>query len=74
MADASPHIARVHDVIAEVRKQSDHARKILADSCKVLREPMPDTFLGRKTQEPFPNQDELQPPPVTAEAFCGWIA
>ena len=72
MADANPHIARVHDVIAEIRKQSDHARKIVADSCKVLLEPMPDTFLGRKTQEPFPNQDEeievylnskeLQPP------------
>jgi len=36
----------------------EEPRKIVVWSREVLKEPMPDTFLGRKTQEPFPNQDE----------------
>jgi len=33
-------------------------RKLIAWSREILKRPMPDTFLGRKTQEPFPRQDE----------------
>ena len=29
-------------------------REVIDLSRKVLRQPSPDTFLGRKTQEPFP--------------------
>ena len=38
------HVERTWAVIKE-------ARMMLADT------PCPDTFLGRKTQEPFPNED-----------------
>lgn len=47
-------------------------RDILASCMEALRSPVPDTFAGRKTQEPFPKEDdqpggrlhsdELQPP------------
>jgi len=38
---------------------SKRARQALRASLQVLRDPMPDTFLGRKTQTPFPNEDEV---------------
>ncbi len=38
----------------------EELRKLIAWSREVLKEPMPDTFLGRKTQEPFP--EERRPP------------
>ena len=40
-------------------KQSASIRDLIANCIKMLREsPVPDTFLGRKTQRPFPNQEE----------------
>ena len=33
-------------------------RESIALSREILREPVPDTFLGRKTQEPFPKEGE----------------
>ena len=41
------HLERTWAVIKE-------ARKMLADT------PCPDTFLGRKTQEPFPSENVVQ--------------
>ena len=34
-------------------------RELIAESREILREPPPDTFLGRKTQEPFRNENDL---------------
>ncbi len=34
----------------------EQLREIIARSRELLKEPPPDTFLGRKTQEPFPTQ------------------
>jgi len=34
------------------------AREALRKSSDALRLPVPDTFVGRKTQEPFPQQHE----------------
>jgi hypothetical protein len=50
--------------IREVRRNpaaelSGRSRRALSASLEVLRNPMPDTFLGRKTQTPFPNEDEV---------------
>jgi hypothetical protein len=50
--------------IREVRRDwaavpSERARQALISSHEVLRNPMPDTFPGRKTQKPFPNEDEV---------------
>ncbi|WP_024507314.1 hypothetical protein [Bradyrhizobium sp. ARR65] len=39
-------------------------RELVREAAHLLREPIPDTFLGRKTQEPFPiengNRDNLR--------------
>ena len=56
MADRS--IFRFHDIDAQ---QIEQTRKLTDEAREVLRQPRPDTFLGRKTQEPFPKEDELLP-------------
>jgi hypothetical protein len=38
----------------DARRQLECTRKAL----KALDLPMPDTFMGRKTQEPFPRDDD----------------
>lgn len=44
-------------------------RELIEASCVVLRRPVADTFLGRKTQEPFTQEDELSPPEVGEVTF-----
>ena len=54
---ASEHLRQMHDAIARSRE--------------MLRGALPDTFVGRKSQEPFPKEDEgltsfgCPPPPLT---------
>ena len=36
-------------------------REIYQRSLEVLNKPFPDTFLGRKTQEPFPKEKKASP-------------
>jgi hypothetical protein len=38
--------------------QADQAREVIHRALEVLRSPTPDTFLGRKTQEPFPFEND----------------
>ena len=38
----------------------DQLNELIAELRKILSAPPPDTFLGRKTQEPFPNEGDLQ--------------
>lgn len=38
----------------------EYVRAVLAEGRRVLAEPCPDTFLGRKTHEPFPKGDNSQ--------------
>ena len=44
-------------------KQASDSRKVVKRSGEILKE-TPDTFLGRKTYEPFPKEEEeiLEPP------------
>ena len=35
----------------------DQLLKLIRRTRDVLEQPVPDTFLGRKTQEPFPEQE-----------------
>ncbi|MBR0915443.1 hypothetical protein [Bradyrhizobium japonicum] len=51
-----PHIARVHDLSVELTEQKVFIRTLIALTMEILRNPPPDTFLGRKTQEPFPRE------------------
>lgn len=39
-------------------EHAKHIREIMKESREVLKQPNPDTFLGRKTQEPFPQKEE----------------
>jgi hypothetical protein len=46
----------VRSVFRPTKSDADHAeqiREIIKESIDLLRQPEPDTFLGRKTQEPF---------------------
>jgi hypothetical protein len=50
--------------IREVRRRSaahdsERYREVIATAREVLRNPAPDTFLGRKTQTPFPKEDDV---------------
>ena len=51
-----PPVARVRDVASEIAEQNIKMREALAKAAEVLKLPLPDTFLGRKTQEPFPKE------------------
>jgi hypothetical protein len=49
-----PSTEDVDNLIVETRKQIARATALL-QSC-----PAPDTFVGRKTQEPFPPEEDLR--------------
>ena len=41
-------------------KHLEQTRRMIAESCGLLQDnPIPDTFAGRKTQEPFPTEHDL---------------
>jgi hypothetical protein len=42
----------------EDARAAERAHELVGKATRVLRDSVPDTFLGRKTQEPFPKQDE----------------
>jgi len=56
-----PLIERVHDVASSIARQNAYMRAVVARSLKILQASVPDTFLGRKTQEPFPSEDYVEP-------------
>jgi hypothetical protein len=52
-------IHRLSNALKDVAAQHlGMIRAALATSRELLKSPMPDTFLGRKTQEPFPPEEE----------------
>jgi hypothetical protein len=57
MAENNP-IHRIYCEAAEIAAQTAFVREIVARSAQVLKAPLPDTFLGRKTHEPFEEQRE----------------
>jgi hypothetical protein len=69
---AKTPIDRVHELVSEIGEQNARIRHSSAKAAEALKSPKPDTFLGRKTQEPFPMADDeaerwahspgLQPP------------
>jgi hypothetical protein len=42
------------------KELGNQARELAARSRELLKTAMPDTFLGRKTQEPFPTEDPME--------------
>lgn len=51
-------IQRVHDEASAIARQNAEMRNVIAKCRNVLLARGPDTFLGRKTQEPFPRGDD----------------
>jgi hypothetical protein len=56
--------ARIKELIARTRE-------IIAITRRITVEPAPDTFLGRKSYEPFP--DSGQPDPFNSASASGWL-
>ncbi|MFK4505924.1 hypothetical protein LPJ38_32375 [Bradyrhizobium daqingense] len=52
--DTYTRTRNIHDEIAAIARQTAYVRDLIAQSCEILKQPLPDTFLGRKTHEPFP--------------------
>ncbi|WP_143029761.1 hypothetical protein [Bradyrhizobium brasilense] len=40
-----------------MKKLAGHARELIEHSLKLLNDPVPDTFAGRKSHEPFPQEE-----------------
>ncbi len=57
-----PNMRRMHEQLHELSSEiADHKatiRNFIAKSVEALRAAQVDTFLGRKTQEPFPKEEE----------------
>ncbi|MBH5368953.1 hypothetical protein [Bradyrhizobium glycinis] len=41
--------------------QNEYMRQIVRECRELLKQPLPDTFLGRKTYEPFPAETDTTP-------------
>ncbi|AMA59377.1 hypothetical protein [Bradyrhizobium sp. CCGE-LA001] len=61
MPGDNPNTRHIHEEIAALARQRNFLRQLIAQSCEVLKTPVPDTFLGRKTQEPFPREPTASP-------------
>ncbi|RXG88028.1 hypothetical protein EAS61_30400 [Bradyrhizobium zhanjiangense] len=59
--DNDNHTRRIHDEAAAIARQSAYIRDLVARSCEILKQPVPDTFLGRRTHEPFPREPSSSP-------------
>ena len=42
------------------QEQTDYMRRIARECRELLKQPLPETFLGRKTQEVPPEEDDDQ--------------
>lgn len=60
---SNDHIHRVHLLTAEIVAQNAVIREVIAQATEILKTPVPDTFLGRKTYEPYP----IEPHPAGQE-------
>ncbi|WP_407180258.1 hypothetical protein [Bradyrhizobium sp. STM 3562] len=49
---------RLFGTTEELARQTERTREITKQAVELLRQPVPDTFLGRKTQEPFPREEQ----------------
>ena len=67
MPGTRPIVASLPSTL-QVDKQIADSREITARAMELLRsEPKPDTFIGRKTQDPFPQEDDPEQTKASAE-------
>ena len=50
---------RICDLSQHEISEMERQRKLAQEASELLKRPMPDTFFGRKTQEPFPKETTL---------------
>jgi hypothetical protein len=55
----SPGLSRLTALTAGIDEQNARTRALIALSLEALRLPMVDTFLGRRTQEPFLKEEDI---------------
>ena len=51
----------VHRPLPIDHAQAEVMRELMREARELLRQPPPDTFLGRKTHEPFPKEPDPTP-------------
>jgi hypothetical protein len=52
------YIYNVSRLVCHEAEMVARSRELIAKSDALLKAPVPDRFLGRKTQEPFPQEEE----------------
>ncbi|WP_164937865.1 hypothetical protein [Bradyrhizobium guangxiense] len=52
---------RVYRPLPADHEQVEFARQGVREARELLKQPPPDTFLGRKTHEPFPEDPDATP-------------
>ncbi|MGX4803196.1 hypothetical protein [Bradyrhizobium guangdongense] len=57
MPDDRAPIRRVHTEASAIAEQNAQMREQVKKALEILKTDVPDTFLGRKTHEPFPSED-----------------
>ena len=60
MPDDRTPIRRVHNEASAITEQNALMRDQIARALQVLKTKLPDTFLGRKTHEPFPSESDAE--------------
>jgi hypothetical protein len=65
------HIAGISTRSARERELIARTREIVAITRRLAVEAAPDTFLGRKSYEPFPHSDK--PDPLNSASASGWL-
>jgi hypothetical protein len=53
-----PRVHRLTNLASEATRVRQQLRLAKEAAATLLSEPKPDTFLGRRTQEPFPQAEE----------------
>jgi hypothetical protein len=59
MAHNPFHVFRISKSLK--KQEAEHLRQVydaIARGLEILKAPLPDTFVGRKSQDPFPKEEE----------------
>ena len=60
MPDDRAPIQRIQNEASAIAQQNAQMREQIAKAIEILKTEMPDTFLGRKTYDPFPREDDKE--------------
>ncbi len=52
---------RIYRPLPVEQDQTEYMRRIVRECRELLKQPLPDTFLGRKTMEPFEGDPNATP-------------